>query len=290
MAKKYYWLKLKNDFFNNTEIKVLRRVAGGDTYTLIYLEMLLLSLENNGFLYFEGVGEDLADELSVILGEKKEDVQFLLTFLEAKKLIEVNQGSDTIYLNTIEGMIGKESGSARRMRDLRAKEEQPKLPEASHCDNDVQKSDKKVTLELRDKSLEKEKEKDKRYIAEQKLDDLSEAVSAIVAYLNEKAQTKYKTGTKATQTRIKARLGEGFAVDDFKRVIDIKTTEWLNDPNMRQYLRPETLFGTKFEAYLNQPMPTKGGYGNAQNNGRNARSDEDKYKAGFFGGGGAPNA
>ncbi|MBC1524462.1 conserved phage C-terminal domain-containing protein [Listeria booriae] len=287
MAKKYYWLKLKNDFFNNTEIKVLRRVAGGDTYTLIYLEMLLLSLENNGFLYFEGVGEDLADELSVILSEKKEDVQFLLTFLEAKKLIEVNQESDTIYLSTIEGMIGKESESARRMRDLRSKEEQPKLPEASHCDSDVQKSDKKVTLELRDKSLEIEKEKID--IAEQKLDDLSEAVSVIVAYLNEKAQTKYKTGTKATQTRIKARLGEGFGVDDFKRVIDIKATEWLNDPNMRQYLRPETLFGTKFEAYLNQPMPTKGGYGNAQNNGRNARSDEDKYKAGFFGGG-APNA
>ncbi|WP_161564247.1 conserved phage C-terminal domain-containing protein [Listeria sp. SHR_NRA_18] len=287
MAKKYYWLKLKNDFFNNTEIKVLRRVAGGDTYTLIYLEMLLLSLENNGFLYFEGVGEDLADELSVILGEKKEDVQFLLTFLEAKKLIEVNQESDTIYLNTIEGMIGKESGSARRMRDLRAKEEQPKLPEASHCDNDVQKSDKKVTLELRDKSLEKEKEK--RYIAEQKLDDLSEAVSAIVAYLNEKANKNYKTSTKVTRTKIKSRLGEGFTIDDFKKVIDIKTVEWLNDPKMQNFLRPETLFGNKFESYLNQPMPTKGGYGNAQNNGRNARGDEDKYKAGFFGGG-APNA
>jgi len=73
----------------------------------------------------------------------------------------------------------------------------------------------------------------------------------IVAYLNERTGSSFRTTTKATQTLIRARWREGFRIDDFKRVIDNKTEEWGNDPKMSQYLRPETLFGTKFESYLN---------------------------------------
>ena len=79
----------------------------------------------------------------------------------------------------------------------------------------------------------------------------------IINYLNRVADKKYRHTTKAHQRHIKARLREGFIVDDFKKVIDIKATEWKNDKNMNQYLRPETLFGTKFESYLNQNMPVK---------------------------------
>lgn len=82
--------------------------------------------------------------------------------------------------------------------------------------------------------------------------------SEIVKYLNEKAGTKYKASSKKTQNLIKARFNEGFTLDDFKTVIDKKTAEWLTDQKMNQYLRPETLFGTKFESYLNQ----KGGSSN----------------------------
>lgn len=74
----------------------------------------------------------------------------------------------------------------------------------------------------------------------------------IVNYLNDVAGKNFKHTTRKTQTLIKARLREGFTVDDFKKVIDIKTKEWKNDKKMNQYLRPETLFGTKFESYLNQ--------------------------------------
>lgn len=73
----------------------------------------------------------------------------------------------------------------------------------------------------------------------------------IVAYLNERTGSSFRPTTKATQTLIRARWREGFRIDDFKRVIDNKTEEWGNDPKMSQYLRPETLFGTKFESYLN---------------------------------------
>ena len=74
----------------------------------------------------------------------------------------------------------------------------------------------------------------------------------IVNYLNDVAGKKFKHTTRKTQTLIKARLREGFTVDDFKRVIDNKTKEWKHDPKMNKYLRPETLFGTKFESYLNE--------------------------------------
>lgn len=74
----------------------------------------------------------------------------------------------------------------------------------------------------------------------------------IVDYLNEKANSSYKPTTRKTKDLIKVRFKEGFTLDDFKKVIDNKTAEWLNDPNMSKYLRPETLFGNKFESYLNQ--------------------------------------
>lgn len=74
----------------------------------------------------------------------------------------------------------------------------------------------------------------------------------IVSYLNSKCGTKFKSNTKGTQSLIKARYKEGYELDDFKRVIDIKTAEWLNT-DMQKYLRPPTLFGSKFEGYLNQP-------------------------------------
>ncbi|MCT3436739.1 winged helix-turn-helix transcriptional regulator [Limosilactobacillus fermentum] len=79
----------------------------------------------------------------------------------------------------------------------------------------------------------------------------------ILDYLNSKAGTSYRASSKATQRFINARLNENYTVDDFKKVIDIKVAAWKNDPKMSQYLRPATLFGTKFESYLNEPMPTR---------------------------------
>ena len=74
----------------------------------------------------------------------------------------------------------------------------------------------------------------------------------IVEYLNEKTGKNFRYSSRKTQDLIKARINEGFTVDDFKVVIDKKCNEWLKDTKMNQYLRPETLFGTKFESYLNQ--------------------------------------
>ncbi|MGK4092952.1 conserved phage C-terminal domain-containing protein [Pediococcus pentosaceus] len=80
-----------------------------------------------------------------------------------------------------------------------------------------------------------------------------ETFKEIISYLNEKAGTKYRASGSKTQRLIKARFNDGFNDEDFKKVIDIKVAEW-SGTDMAKYLRPETLFGTKFESYLNQEV------------------------------------
>ena len=78
----------------------------------------------------------------------------------------------------------------------------------------------------------------------------------IVQYLNQKTGKNFKSTSKATQRHIKARFTDGFVLDDFKQVIDNKCGDWLRDRKMKEYLRPETLFGAKFESYLNSKSTT----------------------------------
>ena len=78
----------------------------------------------------------------------------------------------------------------------------------------------------------------------------------IVQYLKQKTNKNFKHTSKVTQRHIRARLAEGFTVSDFKQVIDNKCNDWLRDQKMKEYLRPETLFGTKFESYLNSKTTT----------------------------------
>lgn len=83
---------------------------------------------------------------------------------------------------------------------------------------------------------------------------LSDDIKDIIDYLNLKNESNYRPNTTKTRTLIKSRLKEGFTVDDFKTVIDKKVSQWKSDTKMSAYLRPETLFGTKFEGYLNEKI------------------------------------
>ncbi|MDH2861686.1 conserved phage C-terminal domain-containing protein, partial [Bacillus cytotoxicus] len=81
--------------------------------------------------------------------------------------------------------------------------------------------------------------------------DINKYIVEIVDYLNDVCSSSYRSTTKKTQSLIKVRLKEKFTVDDFKKVIDVKHAEWTGTSRAK-YLRPETLFGTKFESYLQQ--------------------------------------
>lgn len=117
--KRYYWLKLKEDFFNSKEMKKLRKIAGGDTYVIIYLKMQLLSLKDEGKLYFEGIDDDFSSELALVLDEDVENVRVTLNFLERCGLLEII--SDNEYLlSQMPELIGTETQSAERVRRHRA--------------------------------------------------------------------------------------------------------------------------------------------------------------------------
>ena len=87
--------------------------------------------------------------------------------------------------------------------------------------------------------------------------DRSSQIAEIVDYLNSSTGSRYKPTTAKTKSCINARFNEGFTVDDFKLVIDKKVSSWMGDEKMAKYLRPETLFGNKFEGYLNEPSVRK---------------------------------
>ncbi len=106
--------------------------------------------------------------------------------------------------------------------------------------------------EDQEKTIEKPQEDTNKNDNNEKNDKNNIMVAEIISYLNEKTGKNFKSGVAKNRDLIKARLKEGYSVEDFKKVIDIKVAEWLNDEAMSKFLRPETLFSNKFEGYLNQ--------------------------------------
>ena len=121
--KRYFWLKLHKDFFQRKEIKRLRKIAGGDTYTIIYLKMLLRSIMSDGKLYFDGLEDDFASELALDLDEKEENVQITVQYLLKSGLLEMCSDEE-YYLPDTKDSTGCETAAASRMRKCRAKKEQ----------------------------------------------------------------------------------------------------------------------------------------------------------------------
>lgn len=119
MAKKYFWLKLKDNFFKQKSIKKLRKMAGGDTFTIIYLKMQLLSLTNEGKLYYEGIEDNFVEELALELDENVEDIQMTVLYLQKNNLIEFGELPDEYILPEVIGSIGSETAAASRMRKMR---------------------------------------------------------------------------------------------------------------------------------------------------------------------------
>lgn len=148
MAKRYYWLKLPEDFFRQKAIKKLRRIAGGDTYTVIYLKMLLLALKQEGKLFFEGVEDDFCDELALDLDEEPDNVKITIQFLIAQGLMQECADNEYI-LPECTNLTGSEDPSAARVRAYRSRK-------ALQCNADVTGCNVAVTSCNTEKEIEKE--------------------------------------------------------------------------------------------------------------------------------------
>ena len=151
MSKAYYWLKLKKDFFDDPKILKIRSVAGGDTYTCIYLKLLLKSLDNDGVIFFDGIEPTIEAEIALKIREQEINVKAAMAIFESLGLLQKGEGED-VRLPEAASLSGKECDSAKRVREFRAKQKEVK---ALHCNGAVTSGNENVTLE---KELEKELE------------------------------------------------------------------------------------------------------------------------------------
>ena len=181
MAKKYVWLKLKEDFFKQKSIKKLRKMAGGAVYTLIYLKMQQNNKKNEGKLYFEGIEDDFIAELSLDLDESEEDIQMTVLYLQKNNLIEFGELPDEYILPEVAGSIGSECSSAERVRKYREKKK------ALQCNIQVTKvlpdvTNSNIEIEIdKEKDIEKDIEREeKSYLSslshKEKLDKLKKII------------------------------------------------------------------------------------------------------------------
>lgn len=234
--KKRYWLKLEKNFLKSPQMKVIKAMPNGKDYILFYLSLLLESIETIGHLRFTELVPYSEDMLAAVTDTNIDIVRTAVKVFCQLGLMEMFDDG-TIFMTQVASMTGKESESAERVRLFRDKQKQLPL----HCNTDVTKC-----------NDNKEKQSIKTDNNKQDTENRKAFYDIIINYLNDKCSTSYKATTKSTQKHINARLDEGFEVDDFFKVIDVKANDWLNDAKMKQYLRPETLFASKFESYLNQ--------------------------------------
>ena len=148
--KRYYWIQLAQDFFKSKEMKLLRKIAGGDTHTIIYLKMMLISLEDGGHIYYDGLADNLAEEIALVIDENVEDIKITLIFLESKGLLARNSDRD-YFLEQVPEMVGSETASARRVRKFRENQL------ALQCNTDETKCNGDIEIE---KDIDTEIEKD----------------------------------------------------------------------------------------------------------------------------------
>lgn len=163
MGKRYWWLKLQEDFFRQIEIKKLRKIAGGDTYTVIYLKMMLLSLKSEGRIAYDCSESEFVENLALDIDEDEENVAVTVAFLQKHGLLIGTDSESEITLPKAAEAIGSETAAASRMRDMRNRKKADESVTLLHDGYDV------VTPALRrdrvrvreEIEIEKEQELDK---------------------------------------------------------------------------------------------------------------------------------
>ena len=149
--KRYYWLQLKEDFFTSKEMKLLRRLPGGNEHTIIYLKIMLASLQDSGKIYFENLGHDLAEEISLLIDEDIEAVRMTLLFLTNKQLLTTKDKFE-FQLEQVPELIGSETASTRRSRKYRDMQKALQCnTDATECNGDIDieiKKDIDINIEL----------------------------------------------------------------------------------------------------------------------------------------------
>ena len=285
-SKKYYFLQISEEkFFDNPRVNAL---SMENPQFIISLQRLILKANKSnepGLLVFDEAFCSMEEQISAMLSCSLEYASSFCKACRRRKIFE--DTSLGISIPIAKELTASRTERADDMKERRATEKNFSVPQIGFNQNDSSTTEKieyncsrtddhkmitnceKCSTENKDyrpesieQNLESKKQESspiKKSRKEKKNSDASNESSGIravcrkiVDYLNKKTGKSFKSSTKDTQRLINARLNEGFKEEDFKSVIDVKTGQWLNDGKMARYLRPQTLFGTKMDAYLQE--------------------------------------
>ena len=163
--RRFYWMKLPNDYFRQLFQRKMRKQTGGIEMQLIYLKMLLYSIDKDAVIPFQGVYDSIEEELAEELGEESEMVKETINFLEANEKLEWTENG--IFLPEALERVGSEGTSAERVRNFRRRKALQCNNDVTECNGSATGSDasvqccnveKEIDIE-KDKEVEKEKKK-----------------------------------------------------------------------------------------------------------------------------------
>ena len=206
-------------------MKKLRRIAGGDTYTIIYLKLQLLSADSEGVLYYEGIENSFAEEIASLLDEDEENVKVTLQFLESVGLLE-QKSADEYLLTEVPFIVGSETDKAQLMRNKRARDKQNLLESSNNVTAEL--------LPVTECYTEREKEKEKRESREEK----SRIDYELIARMYNDTCVSFPHLTTLSDARkkaIKARLNK-YSIEDLQRAFELaEASDFLKGNNGRNW-------------------------------------------------------
>ncbi|WP_144459384.1 phage replisome organizer N-terminal domain-containing protein [Bacillus pumilus] len=255
------WVKLSTQMFDDEKIKLIEQMPESDTLLIIWVKLLAQAGKTNasGFIYLSENVPYTDEMLAHIFGRPLGIVRMALDTFRKFGMIEINEQNYISICNWEKHQNLDALEKIREQNRLRKQKQRKKLS-LPQPEKDTSRD---VTINVTpshatdiDKELDKDKEL-KDILSGNPTVDLKTQESEIpfkliVDLLNKVTGKSFRHSSAATQRLIKARWNDGFRFEDFKTVILTKTNQWLKDDKMNKYLQPTTLFGTKFEGYLNE--------------------------------------
>lgn len=216
MKKRYYWLKLKENFFENKKIKILSSLPDGKDMVLIYLKIQLKSLVTDGYITYEGIMNSICDEIALLIDEDTKLVEKSIQYLNKLGLIKITD--DGIFMEAMQENVGSETDVAKRVRKYRQnKDEQETL----QCNTEIEKE---IELE-KDLNIDIDKEKENIY---QQIADMFNNTCVSFPKVIRISDNRKKA--------IKARLNN-YSFDEIKSAfIKAESSDFLKGKNQRNWI------------------------------------------------------
>lgn len=245
------WIKVCTDIFDDEKILMIESLPSADTIIVIWFKLLTFAgkQNNDGVFIMNNRIAYTEEMLATIFRREVNVVRLALKTFEQFGMIEIIDDVVTIpnwnKHQTLDAYEKKKERDRLYQQERRAKQ-RLLIEKSSDTSSDISSDGQKT--QSSDVAISEEDKEDK--------EKDNNIYCLVISHLNDRAGTHYRATSKKTKSCIHARIAEGFEVDDFKTVIDKKCADWIGT-DYEQYLRPETLFGTKFESYLNAKITRK---------------------------------